>query len=577
MITKTKWDIIIAGGGLGGVAAAIRAAAMGCSVLLIDENKWLGGQVTSQGVSALDEHMLMDTFGGTALYYNFRDRVKKYYRKNFKISEKGLKSKHFNPGCSDRQRRLAFEPLAGVRVIYNMLAPAVKAKRIEILKPAKVVRLYKEGSIITSALIKDMQTNEEINVEAYIFIDATELGDLLPLAGIPYTKGVESFAQTHEPSAPKEAIPDACQGINYTFVLERKPGTKNTIPKPNGYEEVSKKHRFSLCGMKMFEIPKGSFSFWTYGRIIDSANFEYSSMPNDITLVNCACTDYKEDSIIDKKGDVVKQHLHRAKQLAMCYLYWIQTEAPRDDGGKGYPELKLRKDLVGTRDGMAQYPYIRESRRIKGLCTVKEDDVSANYNNGNNRAKLFHDSVGIGWYGFIDIHWCCHTKRRFGSGQRLLPFQIPMGAILSNTIGNFIAGAKNISTTHITNGAYRYHPVEWNIGESAGALGAYAVKTRKTPKEIYSDKCMLRRYQLELLEQGIPLFWFDDVPLSNNSFMGIQLLALEGIIHGEVSNIHFYPQQKISKVIANRWIYRAKIKYSLQKDTVLVLQKRFKI
>lgn len=572
MITKTNWDILIAGGGLGGVAAAIRAAAMGCTVLLIDENKWLGGQVTSQGVSALDEHMLIDTFGGTSLYYNFRDRIKKYYRKNYKLSEKGLKAKHFNPGCSDRKRRLAFEPLAGVRVIYNMLAPAIKANRIKVIKPAKVIKLYKRDDSITGAVIKDLQSNEETRVEAYIFIDCTELGDLLPLAGIPYTKGVESFAQTHEPSAPKESIPDACQAINYTFVLEKKPSTVNTIPKPNGYEEVRKKHRFSLCGMKMFEHRSGSTSFWTYRRIIDSANFQKSSMPNDISLVNCACTDYKEDSIIDKRGDVIKQHLYLAKRLALCYLYWIQTEAPRDGGGKGYPEFKLRKDLMGTRDGLAQYPYIRESRRIRGLRTVKEDDIVANYNNKNNRARMFHDSIGVGWYDYIDIHWCCNTKRRHGSGQRLLPFQIPMGIVLTNTIDNFIAGAKNVATTHITNGVFRLHPVEWNIGESVGVLGAYAIKTRKSIKEIYSDKCLLRKYQIELLENGIPLFWFDDVPISHKAFIAIQFLAIEGIISGASSDLHFKPYQKLTKSFGIQWLTRARIKYVLRKKETQSLE-----
>lgn len=573
MITKTKWDILIAGGGLGGVAAAIRAASMGCSVLLIDENKWLGGQITSQGVSALDEHKAIDIFGGTALYYEFRDRIKQYYRNNYKLSEKGKKSKYFNPGCSDRHRRLAFEPLAGVRVIYNMLTPAIKAKRVEVLKPAKVIKLYKESRKITGAVIKDLQLDKEIYVEAYIFIDATELGDLLPLAGIPYRKGVESFAQTHEPSAPAEPNPYACQAINYTFVLERKPGTNNTIPKPNGYAEIRKKHRFSLCGMKMFDNRKGHISFWSYRRIIDAQNFNDSKIPNDITLINSMCTDYKDGSIIDKNADTVEKHLYRAKQLALSYLYWIQTEAPRDDGGKGYHELKLRKDLVGTRDGLAQHPYIRESRRIKGLSTVKEDDIVVNYNNEDNRSRMFHDSVGIGWYIYIDIHWCCNTNKRFGSGQGLLPFQIPMGAMLTNTIENFIAGGKNISTTHITNGAYRFHPVEWNIGESAGVLAAYTVKTRKTPKEIYNDKCMLRCYQLKLLEHGIPLFWFDDVPIGHKSFVSIQFLALEGIISGAVSHLHFIPEQKASKSFGNRLIRRAKIRYRLEKSVVQNMEK----
>ena len=569
-----KCDVFIAGGGVGGVAAALRAAEMGCSVVLTDENVWLGGQITAQGVSALDEHKMMETFGGTALYYEFRERIRQYYRRNYILSSQAKQADFFNPGCSSRQRRLAFEPIAGKKVIDEMLAPAVKAGRVTVCQPAKVIKIDKDHGRIIGATMEDLKSGKKTQVEAAVYIDATELGDLLPLAGIPYRTGVESYAQTHEPSAPEISMPDACQAFNYTFALEKKPGTTNVITKPKLYDEMSKSHRFSLNNMKMYDDEQKAFSFWTYRRIIDAANFNDRSMRHDITLVNCLCTDYKEDSIIDKDSAAAERHLYRAKQLALSYVYWLQTQAPRDDGGNGYPELKLRPDLMGTKDGLAQHPYIRESRRIISRCTVKEDDISVNFSHSGSRARLFHDAVGIGWYNAIDIHYCCHTKRRHGSGQTLMPFQIPMGAMLTGAVSNFIAGAKNIGTTHITNGVFRLHPVEWNIGESAGALAAYAVNAKCTPRQIYDDRQALRRFQYELIRRGVPLYWFDDVPLGHDAFIPVQYLALEGMRLASPSDLHFLPDQPISKVTGFQWICRAKHRYILNKGVVSKLQQK---
>src|SRR6185503_20478462 len=69
------------------------------------------------------------------------------------------------------------------------------------------------------------------------------------------------------------------------------------------------------------------------------------------------------------------RHLKRGKQLSLSLLYWMQTEAPRPDGGAGWRGLRLRRDQTGTEDGLAKYPYIRESRRIKAEFTVVEQHV----------------------------------------------------------------------------------------------------------------------------------------------------------------------------------------------------------
>lgn len=76
--------------------------------------------------------------------------------------------------------------------------------------------------------------------------------------------------------------------------------------------------------------------------------------------------DYWLGPIIEVSPEEVSKHLEGAKQLSLLLLYWMQTEAPRPDGGYGYPGPRLRGDIVGdTADGLAMYPYIRESRRIR--------------------------------------------------------------------------------------------------------------------------------------------------------------------------------------------------------------------
>ena len=149
----------------------------------------------------------------------------------------------------------------------------------------------------------------------------------------------------------------------------------------------------------------------------------------------------------------------------------------------GAPELLLRPDVMGTADGLSKHPYIREARRIRALRTVVEQDVSAEFQRGP-RAAHFTDSVGVGWYP-IDIHRS--GPEDVGVSTRTRPFQIPLGALIPTALANVAAASKNIGTTHITNGCYRLHPVEWNIGEAAGALADWSLGRRRSPERIWRD------------------------------------------------------------------------------------------
>src|SRR5690606_17483688 len=135
--------------------------------------------------------------------------------------------------------------------------------------------------------------------------------------------------------------------------------------------------------------------------------------------------------------------------------YWMQTEAPRHDGGTGYPGLRLRPDLVGTSDGLAKRPYIREARRIRAEFTVLEQHVGVDASGGRG-PEQFEDSVGLGNYR-IDLH--PSTGGRTYVDIDSYPFQIPLGALIPVRVENLLPANKNIGTTHITNGCYRLHPV----------------------------------------------------------------------------------------------------------------------
>ena len=224
---------------------------------------------------------------------------------------------------------------------------------------------------------------------------------------------------------------------------------------------------------------------------------------HEVTLVNWPQNDYWEGNLIDKPPEVVAKALEASRQLSLSLLYWLQTEAPRPDGGAGYPGLHLRPDLAGTDDGLAMAPYIRESRRIKAVFTVLEQHVGTEARAGRD-AVVFGDSVGIGSYR-IDLHPSTGGVNYIDISS--LPFQIPLGALLPVRMENLLPACKNIGATHITNGCYRLHPVEWNIGEAAGSLAAFCLRHKVKPRQVRMSAALLQDFQRLLIQQGFELEW----------------------------------------------------------------------
>lgn len=515
---EMKADVIIIGGSFGGCSAALAALKSGKRVIMTEETAWIGGQVTNQGVPP-DEHPWIENFGCTQSYRLFRNKVRHYYQSHFPVTTAARQQMRFNPGNAIVSN-IAHEPRVSLQVIYEMLAPYINSAKLILLLEHSIISASTEQDRVQSVIVEDLRSGKHISLSGPFFVDATECGDVLPLAGVEYVVGAESRLETDEPHAVDgPAQPNNCQAITYCFAMDHMAGENHVIDKPEMYDfwreykadfwpdkllSWSGVVPHTLEPIKYSLFPDGkSFSLWLYRRVIDRSNFEANTYDSDITIVNWPQNDYWLGSIIDVSEEEREKHLYQAKQLSLSLLYWMQTEAPRPDGGKGYPGLRLRKDIMGTSDGLAMYPYIRESRRIKAVFTVLEQHVSADQDEKMEAAR-FEDSIGIGCYR-IDLHPSTGQDTYIDISS--YPFQIPLGSLIPIRVQNLIPASKNIGTTHITNGCYRLHPVEWNIGEAAGYLVSYCIDNGVYPKQVREDKGRLNTYQARLADAGIELEW----------------------------------------------------------------------
>ncbi|WNQ12744.1 FAD-dependent oxidoreductase [Paenibacillus aurantius] len=511
-------DIVIIGGGTGGCAAALAAASAGHRVILTEETDWIGGQLTSQAVPP-DEHPWIEKFGSTASYREFRSRVREYYARNFPLVKPAPAHQPFNPGNATVSR-IAHEPRAALAVLRDMLAPYVHSGRLTILYGCRPVDAETEGDSVRSVTVADSLTGDQIVLTAPYFVDATEEGDVLPLAGVEYVTGSESIKETGEPHALEgDADPMDMQAFTHCFAMDYIEGEDFTIPKPAQYDfwnayraDFWPDKQLSWAGLVPHTLepvryslfPDGkSFSLWKYRRLIDRSQFREGTFASDVTNVNWPANDYWLGPIIDVPAEERAKHLEGARQLSLSLLYWMQTEAPRPDGKAGYPGLRLRPDIVGTEDGLAKTHYVRESRRIRAELTVVEQHLNPDLR-PDGTAENYPDSVGVGSYR-IDLH--PSTGLRTYIDVSSLPFQIPLGSLLPVRVNNLLPACKNIGTTHITNGCYRLHPVEWNIGESVGYLLAFCLSRGAVPRQVRSEESLLAEYQSMLQEAGVELKW----------------------------------------------------------------------
>jgi FAD dependent oxidoreductase len=412
-----------------------------------------------------------------------------------------------------------------------MLARYVSAGRITVLYQHVPVGAEADGDRVTAVTVECRRTGARRTLTAPLIVDATELGDLLELAGVEHVVGAESRDETGERYAAPIADPTDQQAITWCFPLEYRPGEHHVVDRPESYEhwkthvdpfwpgpqlswEKIDIHTMRGRANHIFEGDLDATrlpDLWHFRRIRARSQFDPALIDTDISLVNWPNVDYWEAPLVGPGVDEAAREraLRRCRELSLSYLHWMQTEAPRPEGGYGYPGLRLRPDLTGTGDGLAKSAYIRESRRIRARFTVLEHHVAVIDRPDGEGSETFPDSVGVGHYN-IDLHPSAAGVNYVN--LECYPFQIPLGALVPVRVRNLLPANKNIGTTHLTNGCYRLHPVEWSIGEAVGALAALCLAEGTEPHAVADSARRtedLRRLLSDTL--GATVAWPDEI------------------------------------------------------------------
>ena len=287
---------------MGGVAAALAAARRGCRTCLLEETDWLGGQLSAQGVSALDEHEHIEAFGGTASYYALREALRDHYRG---ARRRRRPPPRLQPGRLLGDAGSPSSPRSARRRCSTCSRRIVASGRLQIFLRSKTVAVDDRRRPDPLAGRARPRHRPTIRFRAAMVIDATELGDLLPLAGAEYRVGAESVAETGEAHAqPHEAKAHCVQSFTYTFAAERRPeGERHVIPEPAKYRHYREAQPYSLTidvhGGEIYGEESGRLEYrlydrmpgtkgglWTYRRLLAARALRRAAAarPDDVQL-----------------------------------------------------------------------------------------------------------------------------------------------------------------------------------------------------------------------------------------------------------------------------------------------------
>ena len=210
---QEKVDVLIIGGGAGGTSAAIQAARMGIKVQIIESTPWLGGMLTSAGVSAIDGNHNMPS----GIWGEFRQKLYNYYGGADKVATGWVS-------------HTLFEPSIGNKILKEM----AQIENLNVIYNAEYKTITKEKDLwkVTYKQKRKLKT-----IKAKILIDATEIGELLPIVGADFRLGMDAKSDTNEKYAPEKAN-TIVQDLTYVAILEDV-GTirskKGLVKKPKKY------------------------------------------------------------------------------------------------------------------------------------------------------------------------------------------------------------------------------------------------------------------------------------------------------------------------------------------------------
>ncbi|MGM9768610.1 MAG: FAD-dependent oxidoreductase [Candidatus Cryptobacteroides sp.] len=485
-----QYDVIIIGGGASGCTAGIQAASMGKRTLIVEELPWLGGMLTSAGVSATDGCYNLPS----GLWGEFQGRLAAHY------------------GGMDALRtgwvsNIQFEPSVGNEILTTMCSGQ---EMLNVWKESRVTGIRHLGD--GSWRLGISRDGRKVRVNAKILIDATELGDIAAACGVPYDIGMESREVTGERIAPSKAN-GIIQDLTYVAVLKDY-GRDVSIDRPMDYDSTA---YACCCAGPLCLNPKEPDRIWPADMMLS-----YGKLPGGKYMINWPIegNDFYVN-VIEMSQEERAEALAKAKAFTMGFIYFIQHEL-------GYNTLGLADDEFPTGDRLPFIPYHRESRRIHGKVRFTLNHIEAPY-----RYTLYRTGIAVGDYP-VDHHHKRYTGEEELPDLHFFPipsFTVPLGVMIPENVDGLIVAEKSISVSNIANGTTRLQPVVMQLGQAAGALASMMVTDGKD--------FSVRKLQEALLDCGCYLQPFIDAKPDSPLFPAIQRIGSTGILKGEGKQIQW--------------------------------------
>ena len=503
---SSEYDVIVIGGGAGGTSAAIQSARNGAKTLLIEETDWLGGMLTSAGVSAVDgNYKLPSGFWG-----EFKDSLVSHYG-----SLEALKTGWVS--------NTLFEPRVGNQILKSI---AKNENNLKILFSTEVNSVTKLDLYKTEHYNFNVKSSKA-NFSSKVLIDATELGDVLPMIDEDYDLGMDSREMYGEDIAP-EKNNDIIQDLTFVMILKNY-NRSVKIEKPKNYDPSE-----FYCSTASINCPESDKALWTPKQMMN-----YGELPNGKIMINWPIygNDYYSNLIemnYDERNEVFKN----AKEKSLRYLYYIQDEL-------GYDNYSLSDEEFDTDDNFPPIPYYREARRIKGKVTFSLDYIKKPFDQIH---PLYRTGILVGDYP-VDHHHDAHPDRYNLPQLAFYPipsYSLPIGSIISKKNPNFLVAEKSISVSNLVNGTTRLQPVVLQIGQIAGLIASESVKNN-----INTHQIDIRNIQKKFLDKGGYIQPYLDVEKNHPFFKAYQRIGSTGILKGTGINVGwsnqtwFYPEDKI--------------------------------
>ncbi len=499
----SEYDVVIVGGGAGGTSAAIQSARNGAKTLLIEETNWLGGMLTSAGVSAIDgNYKLPSGFWG-----EFKDSLVSHYG-----SLEALKTGWVS--------NVLFEPKVGNEILKSI---AQNEKNLKILYSTSTQSVSKHDGNYFNYQIK----TSEGTFFSKILIDGTELGDLLPMIDDDYDVGMDSNEMYDENIAP-EIKNDIIQDLTFVMILKNY-NKKVKIDRPEGYDASE-----FYCSTSHKDCPESDKALWSPQQMMN-----YGKLPNDKIMINWPIygNDYYSN-LIEMSKEEREVVFEKAKNKSLRYLYYIQDEL-------GFDNYSISDDEYETNDNFPLIPYYREARRMKGQVTFSLNYIKNPY---DQKHKLYRTGVLVGDYP-VDHHHDAHPEKEKLPKLAFYPipsYSLPFGSLISKKNSNFLVAEKSISVSNLVNGTTRLQPVVLQIGQIAGLIASESIKQNKKPSELN-----IRHIQSLILENGGYIQPYLDVEKTHPHFKAFQRIGSTGILRGKGINVGwsnqswFYPENEV--------------------------------